>query len=90
MSQDTFKELYVRGELGATRQASLDEILTAARSIMSRKVRRGTSMSSPKLVKDFLTTKLGTLEHETFCVILLDLCGAAAYAKSLLYSAAFA
>jgi DNA repair protein RadC len=29
-------------------------------------------MSSPKLVKDFLTTKLGTLEHETFCVILLD------------------
>ena len=72
MSQDTFKELYVHGELGATRQASHDEILTAARSIMSRKVRRGTSMSSPKLVKDFLTTKLGTLEHETFCVILLD------------------
>jgi DNA repair protein RadC len=72
MSQDTFKELYVRGELGETRQASHDEILSAARSIMSRKVRRGTSMSSPKLVKDFLTTKLGTLEHETFCVILLD------------------
>jgi DNA repair protein RadC len=24
------------------------------------------------LVKDFLTTKLGTLEHETFYVILLD------------------
>jgi DNA repair protein RadC len=72
MSQDTFKELYVHGELGATRQASHDEILSAARRIMSRKVRRGTSMSSPKLVKDFLTTKLGTLEHETFCVILLD------------------
>jgi DNA repair protein RadC len=72
MSQETFKDLYVRGELGATRQASHDEILSAARSIMSRKVRRGTSMSSPKLVKDFLTTKLGTLEHETFCVILLD------------------
>jgi DNA repair protein RadC len=44
----------------------------AARSIMSRKVRRGTSMSSPKLVKYFLTTKLGTLEHETLCVMLLD------------------
>jgi DNA repair protein RadC len=72
MSQDKFNELYVRCELGATRQASHDEILSVARSIMSRKVRRGTSMSSPKLVKDFLTTKLGTLEHETFCVLLLD------------------
>jgi DNA repair protein RadC len=81
MSQDTFKELYVRGEQGATRQASHDEILLAARRIMSRKVRRGTSMSSPKLVKDFLTTKLGTLEHETFCVLLLDLCGVASYAQ---------
>jgi hypothetical protein len=29
-------------------------------------------MASPKSVKDFLSTKLGTLEHETFCVILLD------------------
>jgi DNA repair protein RadC len=29
-------------------------------------------MSSPKLVRDFLTIKLGTLEHEIFCVLLLD------------------
>jgi len=29
-------------------------------------------MSSPKLVKDFLSIKLGTLEHEMFCVLLLD------------------
>jgi len=29
-------------------------------------------MASPKLVKDFLSTKLGALEHETFCVMLLD------------------
>ena len=90
MSQDKFKELYVRGELGEIRKASHDEVLTVARSMMNRKVRRGTSMSSPKLVKDFLTTKLGTLEHETFCVILLDLCGAAVYAETLHYSAALA
>jgi DNA repair protein RadC len=72
MSQDRFKELYVRGEHGETTQASHGEILAAARCIMSRKVRRGASMSSPKLVKDFLSVKLGTLEHETFCVMLLD------------------
>ncbi len=29
-------------------------------------------MTSPRLVKDFLAIKLGTLEHEVFCVLLLD------------------
>jgi len=29
-------------------------------------------MTSPKLVKEFLSIKLGTLEHELFCVLLLD------------------
>jgi DNA repair protein RadC len=72
MAHEKFSELLVCGERGEIRHASSDEILKAARSIMSRKVRRGTSMSSPKLVKDFLSTKLGTLEHETFCVLLLD------------------
>ena len=72
MLHEKFSELFICGERGEIRHASSDEILKAARSIMSRKVRRGTSMSSPKLVKDFLSTKLGTLEHETFCVLLLD------------------
>jgi len=72
MSQEKFAELLICGERGETRQASTDEILAAARGIMSRKVRRGTSMASPRLVKDFLSIKLGTLEHETFCVLLLD------------------
>jgi DNA repair protein RadC len=72
MSQEKFAELLICGERGETRRASTDEILAAARSIMSRKVRRGTSMASPRLVKDFLSIKLGTLEHETFCVLLLD------------------
>ena len=72
MSQEKFAELLICGERGETRRASTDEILAAARSIMSRKVRRGTSMASPRLVKDFLSIKLGALEHETFCVLLLD------------------
>jgi DNA repair protein RadC len=65
-------ELLVRNERGETRPATGDEILRTAREIMNRKVRRGASMSSPKIVRDFLTTKLGTLEHEVFCVLLLD------------------
>jgi DNA repair protein RadC len=35
-------------------------------------VRRGTMLSSPRTTKDFLSLKLGTLEHEVFAVIFLD------------------
>jgi DNA repair protein RadC len=72
MSHENQTQLYTRDERGATRQASADEILSAARNIMSHKVRRGASMTSPQLVKNFLSIKLGRLEHETFCVLLLD------------------
>jgi DNA repair protein RadC len=72
MSHQNVDELFVRNERGETRPATGEEILRTARQIMSRRVRRGTSMNSPKLVRDFLTIKLGTLEHEIFCVLLLD------------------
>src|ERR1700722_4574120 len=72
MSHTNFDELLVRNERGETRPATGEEILRTARELMSRKVRRGTSMSSPQLVRDFLAIKLGTLEHEIFCVLLLD------------------
>lgn len=39
---------------------------------MTRRIRRGVSMTSPKHVRDFLNLKLGSLEHELFCVLLLD------------------
>ena len=72
MSQDKAQILLIRNERGETRPATGDEILRVARDVLSRKVRRGTSMSSPKVVRDYLSLKLGTLEHETFCVMLLD------------------
>jgi DNA repair protein RadC len=72
MSHQNIEKLLVRNECGETRPASGEEILRTAREIMSRKVRRGTSMTSPKVVRDFLTIRLGTYEHETFCVLLLD------------------
>jgi DNA repair protein RadC len=72
MSHEKCAQFFIRGEYSEIRKASNDEIVAAAREIMSRKLRRGTSMTSPKLVKDFLSVKLGSLEHETFCVMLLD------------------
>jgi DNA repair protein RadC len=72
MSNENNGRFFICGEHSEIREASNDEIVTAAREIMNRKIRRGTSMASPKLVKDFLSVKLGALEHETFCVMLLD------------------
>jgi len=72
MSHEKIEELWIRNERGETRLATPEEIIGKAREVMSRKVRRGTSMSSPQVVRDFLSIKLGTLEHEIFCVLLLD------------------
>jgi len=72
MSHEKIEKLWIRNERGETRLATPEEIIRKAREVMSRKVRRGTSMSSPQVVRDFLSIKLGTLEHEIFCVLLLD------------------
>ena len=72
MSHRNFEEFLIRNERGETRVARWEEIVGAAREIMCAKVRRGTSMASPRLVKDFLSIKLGALEHEMFCLLLLD------------------
>ena len=57
---------------GSSRPATPEEIIAAAREHMSRRVRRGTSLSSPKATRDYLTLKLGSLEREVFAVIFLD------------------
>jgi DNA repair protein RadC len=54
------------------REASYQEILKAACEQMSLRVRRGTSLSSPKATRDYLALKLGNLEHEVFAVLFLD------------------
>ena len=65
-------ELLVRDAKGEYRLASSDEVLKAARQVIGRRVRRGTSMTSPELVRDFLRTKLAELPHEVFVALLLD------------------
>jgi DNA repair protein RadC len=64
--------LYVLGELNVLRPATATEIIAAARRAMTRRVRRGAAMDSPRAVREFLAIKLGTLEHELFAVLLLD------------------
>jgi DNA repair protein RadC len=64
--------LWVRGAFDELRTATAAEIICAARRAMTRRVRRGMAMDSPRTVREFLTVKLGTLEHETFAVLLLD------------------
>jgi DNA repair protein RadC len=57
---------------GSSRPATGDEIVAAARDHMSRRVRRGTQLTSPKATCDYLSLKLGSLEREVFAVIFLD------------------
>jgi DNA repair protein RadC len=57
---------------GSSRLATTEEVIAAARDHMSRRVRRGTQLTSPKTTRDYLTLKLGTLEREVFAVIFLD------------------
>ena len=40
--------------------------------MLSQRVRRGATMSSPQAVKDYLRLQIGTLEHEVFTVVFLD------------------
>ena len=53
--------LLVRDVLGDYRPASADEVLHAARRVLSHRVRRGATLSSPQTVKDHLRLQLGTL-----------------------------
>ena len=65
------EELYVCDGHGF-RIAAPEDVIRAARDYMSAKCRRGRPMNSPRAVGDFLSLKLGALEHEVFCVLLLD------------------
>jgi DNA repair protein RadC len=64
--------LFIRGDYDELRAATTAEIIAAARRAMTRRVHRGTAMSSPRAVREFLAVKLGALEHEIFAVLLLD------------------
>ena len=56
----------------ATREASFEEVLAAARVHVARRMRHGTTLDSPRATRDYLMVRLGAREHEVFCVIYLD------------------
>lgn len=65
-------ELLVRDATGSYRPATGDEVLKAANHVISRRIRRGSALTSPDAVRDYLRTKLASLEHEVFVTLLLD------------------
>jgi DNA repair protein RadC len=64
--------LLVQEADGQYRPAQAEEVLSHAKRVLSQRVRRGASMSSPQAVKDYLRLEIGGLEHEVFCVLFLD------------------
>jgi DNA repair protein RadC len=64
--------LYVLDEAGLPRDATVEEILAGARSVLARSLRRGKLLESPRAVQDFLVVTLGQLPHEVFGILHLD------------------
>lgn len=54
------------------RPVSADEIIEMAMSIMRSRFRRGSSISSPEAMRQFLQLQLSPLDHEVFCAVYLD------------------
>lgn len=83
--------LWVRDAVSETlREANADEIINAARDRLARRMRQGALLESPGRTRDFLLVQLAERTHEAFCLIHLDLCGAAAYVKAPRLSAEIA
>ena len=64
--------LYLRDLTGEHRAATPEEILAEARSLIKRRLRRGTALTSPRAAQDFLSLRYAHLEHEVFVVLFLD------------------
>jgi DNA repair protein RadC len=66
------KNLYVRDERGEFIPADGNAVVAAAKAHLRRRVRRGVALTSPSVVRDFLTLTLGDRDCEYFCVVCLD------------------
>src|SRR5258706_10215486 len=64
--------LLVQEATGSLRSGTSEEILSAARSILARTVRRGASLESPRAVREYLSVTLGNRPYEIFGVIYVD------------------
>jgi hypothetical protein len=65
--------LWVRdADADVLREATHEEIISAARSCLARRVGRGAVLQSPGATRDFILVELSERSHETFCVLYLD------------------
>ena len=55
-----------------TKKVRPRDIIDIALTIVGRKFRRRTALTNPGHAKEYLTLKLGSLEHEVFMAIFLD------------------
>lgn len=49
-----------------------EDILKTARFIVERRLKRGPTMSDPRVVREYLCHALGDLDQEVFCCLFLD------------------
>ena len=68
---DSVRTLYVR-ESGLYRAATPEETLGAAQQAIARRFRRAAALRSPQKVQEYLRIMFSTLDHEVFCMLLLD------------------
>lgn len=68
------KNLLVNGAAAEDgyRQATFEEVLEAAMAALTNRVKKGTALTSPKLTRDYLMTRLSARNHEVFNVLFLD------------------
>ncbi len=69
--------MYMKSEdvptYGTNSTASDDEVIAKALQIIERRLAKpGEALSSPQIVKNFLTINLAELEHEVFVALFLD------------------
>lgn len=64
--------LFVMDDAGQYVTASEDHIISCAKLALELQIKRGPMLNSPPCVKDYLTLKLGNLDHEVFCVVFMD------------------
>jgi DNA repair protein RadC len=75
MDADNRQEInatFFRSEAGVLEQATPQQIVEAALVIIGKEFHRETTLSSPRLVQDYMRLKIGRLEHEIFVILLLD------------------
>ncbi|KRE89483.1 DNA repair protein RadC [Frateuria sp. Soil773] len=72
ISSPSESSLLVRDARGRYIPATADQILSAARQVVDRKMQRGADFGSSADVKAYLRAKLAGLDHEVFAVLFLD------------------